>query len=315
MKIITFDDIKALRITPCECYSWVENMIAGKREAILPAKIHMAQSEGVFCNVMSCIIPEISSGGVKLVTRYPTRIPSLDSEILLFDSTTGEIVCLMDGNWITAMRTGAVAAHSVAILAKKDFKTISMLGLGNTARATLLILAEKYPNRELDVKLLKYKGQEELFIDRFSEYKNIHFSIVDDCLTLAKGSDVIISCATYLKDDICPDDAYDEGVLIVPVHTRGFMNCDLFFDKIFADDRSHVCGFKHFEKYRYFAEMSDVVNGLADGRNNEKEKILAYNIGIAIHDIYFARKIYDMISAKGVTEDIDMKTPTEKFWL
>lgn len=314
MKVITFDDIKALGVTPHECYSWVNETISRKREAILPAKIHMAPSEDTFCNVMPCIIPQIS-GGVKIVTRYPSRIPSLNSQIVLLDSTTGEIMCLMDGNWITAMRTGAVAAHSIATLAKKDFKTIGMLGLGNTARATLLVLAEEFPNRELDVKLLKYKGQEDLFAERFSKYRNIHFSKVDNIVTLVKGSDVIISCVTYLKDDICPDSAYDEGILIVPVHTRGFMNCDLFFDKVFADDRSHVCGFKYFDRYKYFAEMTDVVNGIAEGRTDDKERILAYNIGIAIHDICFASKVYKMISDKGIAEDIDMRAPTEKFWL
>ncbi|MDO4556878.1 MAG: ornithine cyclodeaminase [Lachnospiraceae bacterium] len=315
MNIITFNQIKALGISPSECYSMVENMIAIKSEAILPAKIHMAPSEDVFCNVMPCIIPSISMGGIKTVTRYPARIPSLDSQILLFDSTTGDIVCLMDGNWITAMRTGAVAAHSIATLAKKDFKTIGMLGLGNTARATLLVLAEKYPDRELTVKLLKYKSQEDLFLERFSKHNNINFCKVNDNVTLVKGSDVIISCATYLKDDICQDDVYDEGVLIVPVHTRGFMNCDLFFDKVFADDRSHVCGFKFFERYKYFAEMTDVVNGFAEGRSNDKERILAYNIGIAIHDIYFAAKVYKMVSDRRMAQDIDMNAPTEKFWL
>ena len=77
-------------------------------------------------------------GGVKVVTRYPSRIPSLDSTILLFDADTGEKLAFMDGNWITAMRTGAVAAHSINLLEKKNIKEIGIMGLGNTARAELL---------------------------------------------------------------------------------------------------------------------------------------------------------------------------------
>ena len=64
---------------------------------------------------MPVILPSINYGGVKLVTRYPKRNPSLDSEILLYDLKTGENVALMDGNWITTMRTGAVAAHSIRL--------------------------------------------------------------------------------------------------------------------------------------------------------------------------------------------------------
>ena len=74
---------------------------------------------------------------MKLITRYPERKPSLDSEILLYDLNTGENIALLDGNWITAMRTGAVAAHSVKLLAIESFKEIGIIGLGNTARAAL----------------------------------------------------------------------------------------------------------------------------------------------------------------------------------
>ena len=48
------------------------------------------------------------------------------------------------------------------------------------------------------------------------------------------------------------------------------------------------------------------------------ERILAYNIGISIHDIYFASKIYNLMAEKGVLDtlpDIEMDDPTEKFWI
>ena len=32
------------------------------------------------------------------------------------------------------------------------------------------------------------------------------------------------------------------------------------------------------------------------GRENDEERIIAYNIGIALHDMYYAGKIFDMIS-------------------
>ena len=75
------------------------------------------------------------------------------------NADTGEFLALMDGTWITAMRTGAVAAHSALLFAKNNFSVIGMMGLGNTARATLLVLAEKIIDREITVKLLKYKGK------------------------------------------------------------------------------------------------------------------------------------------------------------
>ena len=151
MKVITFEDIRNLAISSSQCYEWVSEMIRDKNKTHLPPKISMHPQEGVFCNVMPCIISE-QWGGVKIVNRYPLRRPSLDSKLLLLDMITGEFLALMDANWITAMRTGAVAAHSIKLFAKKNFKTVSILGLGNTARATLLILLDIFPDKVFDIK-------------------------------------------------------------------------------------------------------------------------------------------------------------------
>ena len=322
MKTITFEDIKGLGISPAQCHDWVNEMIANKHDAFLPPKTHMNMDGNRFCNVMPSLVTTHDGatwGGVKMVTRYPERKPALDSKILLFNADSGEFLALMDGNWITAMRTGAVAAHSVLRLAKSGFRTMGMIGLGNTARATLLVLAEKDPDRQLDIKLLRYKDQAELFAERFASYKNLHFTIVDDYAAVVKGSDVVVSCATYFADDICTDDCFDEGVLVVPVHTRGFTNCDLFFDKVFADDTGHVDHFKNFSKFKKYAEMCDVVNGVVPGRENDNERILAYNIGVSMHDIYYALRIYELFAADeskfAQLTDVDLCDPTEKFWI
>lgn len=321
MRIISFDDVRSLNISPAECFKWVSNMIEHKDAAILPAKIHMNLPGNIFCNVMPSLVHDGDDiwGGAKLVTRYPERVPALDSKLLLFDAATGEFLALADGNWITAMRTGAVAAHSVVTFAKQNFATIGFIGLGNTARATLIVLASVMPERRLEIKLLRYKDQAELFAERFSAFENLHFSIVDTVEETVKGSDVVVSCATYFENDICSDDCFDEGVLVVPVHTRGFTNCDLFFDKVFADDTGHVDHFRNFSKFRSYAEVSDVVNGSAKGRENDSERILAYNIGVSMHDIYFAANIYKQFRADAERfaklPDAVMHDPEDKFWI
>lgn len=317
MKLVTFDDIDKLGISPQACMDWVTDTIARKDEMVLPPKISLSPREGSFMNTMPCLVSADDGrmwGGVKLVTRFPGKIPALDSKLILLDTVSGEMVAFMDADWITAMRTGAVAAHSVNLFAKQDYAKVSIMGLGNTARATLLMLLASNPDRELDIRLLRHKGQEELFAKRFARCGQTRFSPVGSYDELVSGAEVIISCVTYLADDICGDALFDEGVLIVPVHTRGFSNCDLFFDKIFADDYGHVHHFKNFSRFRSFAEVSDVVNGRAPGRESDRERILAYNIGLSIHDVVFAARIWGMLDARKLP-DLDMKQPVEKFWV
>jgi ornithine cyclodeaminase/alanine dehydrogenase len=163
--------------------------------------------------------------------------------------------------------------------------------------------------------LLAYKGQEEDFIKRFNGYQNVDFQIVNSYGELVSGSEVVISAVTYTSEDFCDSNCFDEGCLIVPIHTRGFTNCDLFFDKVYADDTSHVHNFKNFDKFKCFHEVCDVVNGLAPGRENDKERIIAYNIGIAIQDIYFASNIYKKLENSTHLHEVELNQPTEKFWV
>ena len=298
MKIITEEQIKGLNIPSATCVKWVEEALSLKKDAILPAKISMKPYDEVFCNVMPSIVQisdEERAGGVKIVSRYPGRTPTLESKLILFDAKSGDYKALIDANTITTLRTAAVAVHSVKLLAKRDWKTVGFIGMGEIGSATLKILFDTFPDREMTVKIFDYKSRGRAFAEKYSQYPSVSFEFYDTISDTVSGSDVILSAPTYTENDFCSDECFDEGVLVDPIHTRGFTNCDLFFDKVFGDDYGHICHFKYFEKFRSFAETASVIEGTAVGRENDKERILAYNIGISIHDIFFAKKIFDMV--------------------
>ncbi len=318
MKVITFNDIKSLDISPVKCYEWVEEALMHKNEAILPAKISLHLENDAFFNVMPCLLPQQDAGGVKVITRHIGRVPSLDSQIVLYDYQTGTPKAIMDGNWITTMRTGAVAAHTIKTLAVKDFYEIGVMGLGNTGRAAMKVLLAMYPERPLKIKVLKYKDQHELYTKYFKgedgkNYPNAEFVYVDTYEDVVRNSDVIISAVTYTDTDFCPDECFKPGVLVDAVHLRGFLNCDLAFDKVFCDDDKHVCGFKYYSKWKYHAEVADVITGKAVGRENDSEKIIAYNVGLSMHDMNFANKVFELCGNVGT--EISLDPPTDKFWV
>ena len=289
-----------------------------KNEVILPAKISLHLENNAFFNVMPCLLPHSDTGGVKIITRQANRAPSLDSQIMLYDYKTSTPKALMDGNWITTMRTGAVAAHTIKHLANEDFYEVGIMGLGNTGRATMRVLLDMYPEKQMKIKVLKYKDQHILFKDYFkgesgNDFPNAEFIFVDNYKEVVESSDVVISAVTYAENDFCEAKYFKEGCLVVAVHLRGFLSCDLSFDKVFCDDIGHVNGFKYFNKWKYCAEVADVVTKKAKGRENKSERIIAYNVGLSMHDINYADKIYKMCSKAG--QDISLEPPTNKFWI
>ena len=298
MQIITDSEICRLGITPKQCVEWVTESFLMKNRAQLPSKISLHPQGTDFFNTMPCILPEeYHTFGCKVVSRIKGSHPALKSEMMVFDTSTGEIKALVNCDWITAMRTGAVATLAINTLRSQNAIVYSFVGLGTMAHATLDCLLATNTDRNLVIRLKRYKDQAEKTIQRYQHSPNVKFEIVETMEQLVENADVIVSAITdaegFLVDDV---NLFKPGVLVVPVHTRGFQNCDTVFDKVFADDTSHVQGFKYFCQFKKFAELSDVLSGKNPGRESDSERILSYNIGLGLHDILFGYRILQMMS-------------------
>lgn len=172
---------------------------------------------------MPCLLPKDKNGkhffGIKEVHRIEGAEPSLGSDMMLYDAKTGNLLALIDCDWITTMRTGAVAAVSSMALRTKNANTYGFIGLGNTARASLICILEQEPEKKFNVKILRYKNQAELFIKRFQKYENVEFEIINDIGQLASSVDVLISCITSAKGLLIEDEhILKPGITIIPVH-------------------------------------------------------------------------------------------------
>ena len=132
MKIITEEQVAALGITPAQCVDWVVQSFRSKPRADMPAKISVHPFLDSFYTAMPCYHPDTGRVGVKVVSRVPNSNPPLKSKMMLFEASSGDLLALIDTNWITAMRTGAVAALAAKTFAA-DFAKASFgfVGLGN----------------------------------------------------------------------------------------------------------------------------------------------------------------------------------------
>lgn len=320
MKIISQLLIRSLGITPKVCVDWIYESFAQKQSAQLPAKISVHPADYDFFTSMPCLLGQKGDNayryfGIKEVHRIEGAIPSLGSDMMLYNAKNGELLALVDCDWITTMRTGAVAAVSAKALRKDGADTYGLVGLGNTGRATMLCILEAEPEKHFKVKLLRYKDQAELFIERFKDYQNVEFEIVDDINGMARTVDVFISCITSANGLLVEDEkTFQPGVTVIPVHMRGLQNCDTTFDRVFGDDTDHVKGFKYFPQYKDYNEIGEVLAGRDPGRKSQEQRLIDYNYGLALHDVVYASKIYELVADKDVPS-LEIIKETEKFWI
>lgn len=296
MKYISHEDIISLNIKPSQAIDWVREAFLIKENCQLPPKISVHPQGNDFFTSMPCLLPkEFSRFGCKIVSRIKGRYPALKSDLMLFNSASGELMSVVNCDWITSTRTGAVATLAIKTFRNSKAEIYSFIGLGNTARATLTCLLETSKGEKFNIRLFRYKDQAEKIVNEYSQYTNASFTIVDTIAELISDADVVVSCITDANGLIVEDTSlFKPGVLVVPVHTRGFQNCDTVFDKIFADDTDHVKGFKHFSEFRSFSEISEVLHKRNAGRTSDDERILSYNIGLGLHDVFYANKIFEL---------------------
>lgn len=300
MRIIENHEIEALGISPATCVQWAEEALKIKYVSNMPPKtaIHMPGSLDFFMTMPCLLPPEYGRFGCKNASRFSVSHPSVKSYMMLCDSNNGDFLALINCDWITSWRTGATAALAILTYRKSDAKVYSFMGLGCAGRAALECFLDSTATEYKIVRLLKYKDHAEKVIEQLAvKYPTAKFEISDSINQLVEDADVVVSAITQapglLVDDI---NLFKQGVLLVPIHTRGFQNCDRVFDKIFGDDTGQISGFQYFKEFRSFNEFSRVLLGDVPGRENDNERIIAYNIGLGLHDVYYAAQIERLMS-------------------
>lgn len=308
MKIITHKQIMNANITNHECYEWVDYVLKHRAEYELPLKTRLPLGKSNYFNVMPCVMPTENIMGVKVVTRNQERRKNgglnIEAQILLYRYDTEEILALIDGNWITTMRTAAIAVHSL-IHCSVNRRKIAFLGVGNIGTAVADILFTIRPDEPFIINVLKYKDQAERFVRRYESLKNVSLNIYDDPEDVVRDCDVVVSCVTYADADFCSASTYKPGCTVIPVHMRGFMECDKEFDHVISSDLEGIKKFKYYDRIKKLSLLDDVIYKPNVIRDNPDDKVIVYNLGIALYDIYYAYKVYEKISNVCICEDLN----------
>ena len=262
-----------------------------------------------------CVLGDINVHGAKLLNNFPHNKEQgkqpFTGMLMVFDSTTGHPIGVMDASYITGMRTGAAGALGAKYLARKDAKTLMLLGAGRQAffqiGATLLTV----PTIEKVIMTdALFPENAEKFAataaDRLKNELGIDASGVTFCAAsveeAAKQADIIIT-VTPARDPVIKKEWVKPGTHFSCIGSdmEGKEEIDpaLFVGaKVYADDLPQCIRVGEMErpiKEGYIAadypkgEIGQLIAGEIVGRENDEEITIFDATGLALLDLVTAK--------------------------
>lgn len=132
MIILSREEIEAV-VDPNEMMDTIEEAyrIFGENEFYMPER-PVVEHENKTLMYMPCYTKE--GIGTKILSIFPENaklgLPSIDGVVLLNDQKTGAPAAVLDGQSVTAWRTGAVGGVGIRHLSRKDCHTVGIVGAG-----------------------------------------------------------------------------------------------------------------------------------------------------------------------------------------
>lgn len=273
---------------------------------------------------MPAYLKGIGALGAKVVTVYKDNIPKYNlptimGTIILLDEKTGAPVALMDGGYLTAMRTGGAAGLATKFLARKDANVHALFGTGGMARTHAWAVNCVRKIEKLILYSLDPKEKQIAFKKSLEDIICSEIIFADSAKEAIEQSD-IVTLITSAKDPIIDGDWIKPGTHIngVGSHSPAMREIDsktVLKSKIVCDSID-ACkaeagdfiipannGEWNWEKIH--SSLGDVITNKISGRENVNEITLFKSVGLAIQDLSTALHVYQKANEMNVGLDFN----------
>ena len=288
--------------------------IYSEGKSITPLRVNIdikkEQGQSLF---MPSYVEDLDATGIKIVSVFPKNIekgkPSVPAQMILLDGTTGEVVAIMDGTYLTQLRTGAVQGAATDILSREDSKIGVLFGTGGQAATQLEAMVctrNLEAVRVFDINIERAEAFVENMRKELYNY-NTKLIAVKDGNEAVRDAD-IITVVTTSKKPVFDGSLVKKGVHIngVGAYTREMQELHEALitdaDKIYFDTKEGVLSeagdfIIPMEKglvseKDFTGELGEVILKKIKGRENENEITLFKTVGVAVLDVVTAHKIY-----------------------
>jgi thiomorpholine-carboxylate dehydrogenase len=303
---LTESDVRAL-LDPAALVDAMEAGLAAfsRGEIVQPVRTAFDIGERSFFIAMPAFDGRRGILGAKLVTVAPANAArGLDTHlatIALFDSESGELAAIMDGRYITEVRTAAASAVSVRRLARADAHVFAILGAGVQARSHLEIL-QRISGFD-DIRVWSPTPER---LEHFTADAGRPVHAARSAEEAVRGADVIL-LATNSVTPVIENQWVDAGAHVIALGAcrptqREIDPALLARSRLFVDSRA--AAFQEsgdifqairegwFTEEHVRAELGEVITGRHGGRDDSTEVTLFKSLGLAIEDLIAAGIVY-----------------------
>ena len=271
--------------------------------AVVPPRVVAQTSNGLLA-AMPAYLPGVALS-TKVISIFPHNHergrPSHQGVVALFDDADGRLLCLMDGGPITARRTAAVSALSVALLARPDSRTLAILGAGVQARAHLDAIAPTREFREIRLAARRPDRAQSLAIGHPRCQVSPSF---EAAVTMA---DVVV-CCTDADSPILAHRWLRPGCHVVSVGSGAELDADTVASgRVYVEWRGAItnpppAGARELQGRDPLGvtELGEVLAQPRRGRTSVDQITVFKSTGLAVEDAAAARLVYDSAQRQGV---------------
>ncbi|MBI5679494.1 MAG: alanine dehydrogenase [Methanobacterium sp.] len=297
--------------------------VHAERKVQMPAKKYLfyKKFKGDL-RIMPCFIRGMDESGVKCVNVHPDNprkfgLPTVMAMIELVNPETGFPISVMDGTWITNMRTGAAAGVATKYLARDNSEILGMVGAGVQAATGLEAINEVMDIKEVRVSCRTCEKREN-FAKYASEKYGIEVKAVDTIKEAVQGADVLLT-TTPAREAVVKSKWVADGTHInaMGADAPGKQELDshiLQKAKIIIDcwDQASHSGEINIPVHEKLVRRSDIIGKIGDviigaipGRTSDNDITVFDSTGLAVQDIVTAWKVYEKALENGIGQRIN----------
>lgn len=275
------------------------------------------------------LMPAVAPGadgpaaGAKLVTYYAGNrargAPTIHAAYVLLDGTTGRPLALLEGTYLTGLRTGATSALAARYLARPDARRVVAFGAGVQAAFQLRCLMALFPIARVDV-VGRDPGRARAFVEAMRPALGVTVDLATDARAAVRAAD-IVTCATtsttpvVFGADLAPG-AHVDAVGAFRRDTREVDGETVRRARVVVDTyagaadeagdvlipiaegiiaRDHVA-----------AELAELVTGQRPGRTGPEEITFFKSVGFALEDLATAMLAYRLARTRGAGTEVPL---------